>query len=262
MKIARFSVDGMELPGRVDGRLLRVLKGNPFERIEVTRASYPLEKVRLLPPTRPVNYWGVGENYPKHVNFRVEELGSAIAERAKKFTPWHKGAGCIIASGDPVVVPPDVDWIEYEGELCIVIGKPAFKVSIDAAKDHIFGYTVSNDIGSGPAWFRADYSLWRVKSTDTFGPIGPWIETEIADPHQLDIIVRVDGREEDRGNTRDMVHNCYEIVSNISQYVTLNPGDMITTGAPGLTRALRPGEVVEVEIPEIGILRNPVAASE
>ena len=74
--------------------------------------------------------------------------------------------------------------------------------------------------------------------------------------------MRVDGREEDRGNTRDMVHNCYEIVSNISQYVTLNPGDMITTGAPGLTRALRPGEVVEVEIPEIGILRNPVAASE
>ena len=120
-----------------------------------------------------------------------------------------------------------------------------------------YDYTVSNDISG--ADYR-DAFMWRMKCSDTFGPVGPWIEATI-DPHKLDIITRVDGREEDRGSTRDMIHDCYAIVSNISQYCTLHPGDLITTGAPGSTRPLRPGEVVEVEIPGIGLLRNPIAAA-
>ncbi|MEK7216693.1 MAG: fumarylacetoacetate hydrolase family protein, partial [Chloroflexota bacterium] len=102
-----------------------------------------------------------------------------------------------------------------------------------------------------------DFSHWRRKGCDTFGPVGPRIDTDV-EPHHLDIITRVNGVVEDQGNTKDMVHNCYEIVSNISQYVTLHPGALITTGAPGLTRPMKPGEVVEIEIPEIGILRNEI----
>lgn len=259
MKIARFAVDGMEFHGKVEGDSLRVIKGSIYEDFGLSGLTYPLSRVKLLAPTKPVTYWGVGENYAKHVNYRMEEMGESFRPRAAAFTPWHKGVGSLIGTGDTIIIPPDADWIEYEGEICVVIGKPCFRVTEEQAPDYILGYTVTNDIGTGPTWARSDFSLWRVKSCDTFGPAGPWIETEV-DPHGVDIIVRVDGKEEDRGNTRDMIHNCYEIVSRISRHMTLHPGDLITTGAPGLTRPLKDGEVIEVEIPEIGVLRNPIAA--
>lgn len=257
MKFARFGVDGYDYHGLVEGERLRAIQGDLFSGdYKVTGDTYSLEQVKLLPPSRPVNFWGVGENYPVHVQFRTEQMGSEIQERAKRFTPWHKGVGSLIASGDPVIPPPDLEVLEYEGELCIVIGRPAYRVGPQEAPDYILGYTICNDI-SGADY--KDWTMWRMKTSDTFGPVGPWVETEI-EPHALDIITRVDGREEDRGNTRDMVHNCYAIVSNISQYCTLHPGDLITTGAPGSTRPLKPGEVVEVEIPGIGTLRNPILA--
>ena len=258
MKFARFRVDGYDYYGQVEADRLRAIQGDLFSGdYRLTGAVFALDRVTLLPPSRPVNFWGVGENYPVHVRFRIEQMGREIEERAKHFTPWHKGVGSLIASGDTVVMPPDLKVLEYEGELCVVIGRPAYRVSRDEAPHYIFGYSVSNDISG------ADYHdafMWRMKCSDTFGPVGPWIETTI-DPHSLDIITRVDGREEDRGNTRDMIHDCYAIVSNISQYCTLHPGDLITTGAPGSTRPLKPGEVVEVEIPGIGVLRNPIAAA-
>ena len=258
MKFARFRVDGYDYYGRVEGDRLRAIQGDLFSGdYTLTGATYALDRAKLLPPSRPVNFWGLGENYAVHVQFRIEQMGNEIAERAKRFSPWHKSVGCLVASGDTVVMPPDLKVLEYEGELCIVIGRPAYRVSKEEARAYIFGYTVCNDISG--ADYR-DAFMWRMKTSDTFGPVGPWIETEI-EPHNLDIITRVDGREEDRGNTRDMVHDCYTIVSNISQNCTLHPGDLITTGAPGGTRPLTPGEVVEVEIPGIGVLRNPIAAA-
>ncbi|MEK7214831.1 MAG: fumarylacetoacetate hydrolase family protein, partial [Chloroflexota bacterium] len=130
-------------------------------------------------------------------------------------------------------------------------------VGIEDAPDHILGYTIADDIGAGPVWFHGDFTSWRTKTSDSFAPVGPWIETDM-DPHNVDIIVRVNGREEQRGNTRDMVRNCYEILSGISRYCTLHPGDIISTGSPSPSRPLKAGEVVEVEIPEIGVLRNAV----
>ena len=263
MKIARFMVDGYIYHGEVDGEYFKVIEGDIFSgNFKVTNAKYHMGRVKLLPPTNPINFWGVGENYAKHVAYRVQESGEHMLERAKRFTPWQKGTGAMVASGDSVVIPPEADFIDYEGELCVVIGKPAFRVSKEDAPNYIFGYTCSNDFGAGATWSRVDSSLWRVKTSDTFAPVGPWIETDIKDPHNLDITVRVDGKVEDVGNTRDMVHNCYQIISNISQNCTLRPGDMITTGAPGPTRPMKPGEVIEVEIREIGVLRNTIAAFE
>jgi 2-keto-4-pentenoate hydratase/2-oxohepta-3-ene-1,7-dioic acid hydratase in catechol pathway len=263
MKIARFSVDGYEFHGSVEGDRVRAIQGSVYGEHRVTGLTFPLAGVKLLPPTRPVNFWNIGLNYQRHLDARVEEgYGEELRERVQKFNPFFKGSGAsIVAHGEAVRVPPGLpDFIDYEGELCIVIGKPAHRVSAADAPAYILGYTIANDIGAGPAWFKSDFTGWRTKASDTFAPVGPWIATDL-DPHDLDIIVRVDGREEQRGSTRDMLRNCYEIVSGISRYCTLHPGDLISTGSPSPTRPLRPGEVVEVEIPPIGVLRNPIAAA-
>ena len=130
MKFARFRVDGYDYYGQVEADRLRAIQGDLFSGdYRLTGAVYPLDRVKLLPPSRPVNFWGVGENYPAHVQFRIEQMGREIEERARRFTPWHKGVGSLIASGDTVVMPPDLKVLEYEGELCVVIGRPAYRVS-------------------------------------------------------------------------------------------------------------------------------------
>ncbi|MEK7217280.1 MAG: fumarylacetoacetate hydrolase family protein, partial [Chloroflexota bacterium] len=200
MKIAHFSVEGMEFYGSVEGDRVRAIQGSIFGDFTVTGLSFPLTSITLLPPTRPTHFWGIGENYPYHVRFRVEQFGQEVATRAKRFTPWHKGASAVVASGQLVIMPVNAEVFEYEGELCIVIGRPARKVSIDDAPDYILGYTVSNDISSEGSW-HDDFSHWRRKGCDTFGPAGPWIDTEV-EPHHLDIITRVNGVVEDQGNIK------------------------------------------------------------
>jgi 2-keto-4-pentenoate hydratase/2-oxohepta-3-ene-1,7-dioic acid hydratase in catechol pathway len=260
MKLARFSVDGWQSYGLVEGDRVRVIQGSIFGEHQVTHASYPLDRVKLLPPTVPSCYWAIGLNYAAHI---AHQEGALDAERIQResqgFRPWNKGANCVIGHEDTVVLPADSDYVHYEGELLIVIGKPTRKVSKEEAPNFILGYSCANDVSSEGSWHN-DLSNWRKKCSDTFGPVGPWIETDVGDPHQLDIITRLNGKEADRGNTSGMVYNCFEIVSGISQYITLHPGDIILTGAPGAVEQLSPGDVVEIEIPGIGTLRNPVAA--
>jgi 2-keto-4-pentenoate hydratase/2-oxohepta-3-ene-1,7-dioic acid hydratase in catechol pathway len=240
MKIARFTIDGWESHGVVEGDRIRVIQGNVFAEHTLTNAYYPLNRVRLLPPTRPKTFWAVGLNYAAHIAHQEVALDTARIQRESQgFRPWHKGAHCMIGHNDEVVIPSDADHVHYEGELVIVIGKPARRITPQEAPNFIFGYTVGNDI-SGEGTWHPDISNWRKKGSDTFGPVGPWIETDIKDPHALEIITRLNGREADRGSTSGMVHNCYAIVSGISKYCTLHPG--------------------EVEIAGIGTLRNPVVA--
>lgn len=260
MKLARFRVDEWESYGLVEGDRVRVIQGNVFGEHKFTRASYPLDKVKLLPPTRPTAFWAVGLNYAAHIAHQEQALDAERIQRESAvFRPWHKGVNCIIGHDETVLLPPEADYIHYEGELAIVIGRPARRVNPDEAPHFILGYTCANDISSEGSWSK-DLSNWRRKSTDTFGPVGPWVETEISNPHNLEIITRLNGRESDRGSTSGMVYDCYQTVSGISQFVTLNPGDLILTGAPGAVEQLHPGDMVEVEIPGIGTLRNPVAA--
>lgn len=260
MKLARFSVDGWHSYGLVEGDRVRVIQGSIFGEHQVTGASYPLDRVKLLPPTRPTCFWAIGLNYAAHIAHQEVALDTERIQRESQgFRPWNKGANCVIGHEDTVRLPADSDYVHYEGELLIVIGKPARKVSKEEAPNFILGYSCANDVSSEGSWHH-DLSNWRKKCSDTFGPVGPWIETEVGDPHQLDIITRLNGKEADRGSTSGMVYNCYEIVSGISQYITLHPGDIILTGAPGAVEQLHPGDVVEIEIPGIGTLRNPVAA--
>ncbi len=261
MKLARFRIDGWESYGLVEGDRVRVIQGSIFGEHTFSDASYSLEQVKLLPPTRPTSYWAVGLNYAAHVAHQEQALDAErIRREAAEFRPWHKGVGCIIGHDDPVVLPSEADYVHYEGELVIVIGKPARNVTPEEARHFILGYTIGNDISGEGSWSK-DLSNWRRKCCDTFGPVGPWIETEV-DPHRLDIITRLNGMEHDRGSTSGMTYNCYATVSGISQFVTLKPGDLILTGAPGAVEQLHPDDVVEIEIPGIGTLRNQVVSED
>jgi 2-keto-4-pentenoate hydratase/2-oxohepta-3-ene-1,7-dioic acid hydratase in catechol pathway len=257
MKLARFRIDEWESYGLVEGDRVRVIQGSIFGEYTISQASYPLERIKLLPPTQPISFWAVGLNYAAHIAHQESALDAErIRRKAAAFRPWHKGVSCLIGHNDPIVLPPEADYVHYEGELVIVIGRPARRVTPEEASHFILGYTCANDVSSEGSWSN-DLSNWRRKGCDTFGPVGPWIETEV-DPHKLEIITRLNGREHDRGSTSGMMYDCYAIVSGISQFVTLHPGDLILTGAPGAVEALHPGDVVEIEIPGIGTLRNPV----
>jgi 2-keto-4-pentenoate hydratase/2-oxohepta-3-ene-1,7-dioic acid hydratase in catechol pathway len=257
MKLARFSVGAWESYGLVEDDRVRVIQGSIFGDYTVSDAAYPLEQVKLLPPTRPTSFWAVGLNYAAHIAHQENALDAERIQRdSAVFRPWQKGAHCIIGPGESIVLPPEADYVHYEGELVIVIGKPARRITPEQAPDFILGYTCANDVSGEGSW-SSDLSNWRRKMCDTFGPVGPWIETEV-DPHNLDIITRLNGQEHDRGSTSGMIYDCFTTVSGISEFVTLRPGDLILTGAPGSVEQLHPGDVVEIEIPGIGTLQNPV----
>ena len=258
MKFARFEINGWQSYGVVDGDHLRVIQGDIFGTHHFTDARYPISSVKILPPTMPKSFWAVGLNYADHVAHQVENLDAGFVSEAQEFRPWQKGVSCIIGQGETIVLPKESDYVHYEGELVIVIGKPARRVTPEEAPHFIMGYTCANDVSSEGSW-HDDPSNWRKKTSDTFGPVGPWIETDL-DPQGVEIITRVNGKETDRGSTSGMTFNCYETVSRISEFVTLHPGDLILTGAPAAVEGMKDGDVVEVEIPEIGILRNNVIA--
>jgi hypothetical protein len=136
----------------VEGDRVRVIQGDIFGEHKETQASYPLNRVKLLPPTRPTTFWAVGLNYAAHIAHQEVALDAErIKRESQGFRPWHKGAHCIIGQDDAVVIPADSDYVHYEGELVIVIGKPARKVTPEEAPHFIFGYTIGNDISSEPA---------------------------------------------------------------------------------------------------------------
>ena len=204
MKIARFRVDNSESYGAVEGDRIRVIDGDIFGEHTLTQTTHPLASVKLLAPTKPTAFWAIGLNYAAHNEFQANALdGERIRREAQEFRPWQKGNSCIIAHNEAIVIPPESDFVHYEGELVIVIGKPARRVKREEAADYIFGYTCGNDV-SNEGVFQKDSTHYRRKNCDTFGPVGPWIETEL-DPHNLDIITRLNGTERDRGSTSGMV---------------------------------------------------------
>jgi 2-keto-4-pentenoate hydratase/2-oxohepta-3-ene-1,7-dioic acid hydratase in catechol pathway len=160
---------------------------------------------------------------------------------------------------EPIVLPRESTDVHYEGELVVVIGKRARDVSPGEARDAIFGVTCGNDV-SERNWQHGqgkDLQWWRAKGCDTFAPLGPVIATGL-DYSNLQLQTRLNDEIVQKQTTADLIFDCPAIVSRISRWVTLLPGDIIYTGTPGSTRKLSPGDVVEVEIENIGVLRNPV----
>jgi 2-keto-4-pentenoate hydratase/2-oxohepta-3-ene-1,7-dioic acid hydratase in catechol pathway len=197
----------------------------------------------------PTKIIAIGLNYLDH----AKELNMEIPEYPLIFM---KPPTAVIGDGEIIIYPPQTQELHYEGELGIVIGKKARNISIEAAKQYIAGYTCANDVTARDLQ-RMDGQWTRSKSFDTFCPLGPRIVKDV-DPTNLAIATRVNGVTKQSSNTNQMIFNAFKLVSFISAIMTLLPGDVISTGTPPGVGEIRVGDVVEVEIEGIGILRNTV----
>jgi 2-keto-4-pentenoate hydratase/2-oxohepta-3-ene-1,7-dioic acid hydratase in catechol pathway len=256
MKIARFRSKGRIYYGIVEKDRIIETRGSIFGgRLQTIGVSHKLSEVVLLPVTAPVQvFGGVGANYRDHLAQADSSSGRKLGEMGMQ--PFPKSNASLTGSGSPIILTPEAREVHYEGELVMVVGKKARHVSKEEALDYVLGYTCGNDVSEKGSWEK-DFSHWRAKGLPTWGPVGPWIATDV-DPSNLDVTVRLNGHVEHRFNTRDMIHDPPTILSYISQYTTLYPGDIVFTGTAGVTKALSPGDVVEVEIAGIGTLSNPV----
>jgi 2-keto-4-pentenoate hydratase/2-oxohepta-3-ene-1,7-dioic acid hydratase in catechol pathway len=253
----RFSAEGTTAYGLLEGDRVRRLSGDLFGTFTKTDQTYALTDVKILAPTVPTQVLALAGNYRSHLR------DETIPPRFQIPQPFFKSPSCLIADGESIVIPKDSPGpVHFEAELVIVIGKKASKVPRERALEYVFGVTCGNDV-SERHWQndaeRKDVQWWRAKGADTFGPVGPYIAAGL-NYDDLLMRLRVNGEVKQEERTSLMIHDVASTVSFISRYVTLHPGDLIFTGTPGETSAIKPGDVVEVELEGVGVLRNPVAA--
>ena len=259
MKIVRFRAARRVAYGVVQGEELAEIRGSIYTRFRITDSKYALSEVELLPPTDASELWCPGLNFLDHLEYAGSVFGQEAMPVPEHPEPWRKGRNAMIGCGEAIIIPKDPGGeVHYEGEAVAVISRDCRRVSVEQAHRFILGYTCGNDV-SDRTWQKDDWSFWRAKGSDTFAPVGPWVETGV-DPQNLDLIVRINGEQVQSCNTGDMLFSFAEIVSYISQQVSLRPGDLVFSGATGVTHAIKPGDTVEVDIPGIGVLSNPVVA--
>jgi 2-keto-4-pentenoate hydratase/2-oxohepta-3-ene-1,7-dioic acid hydratase in catechol pathway len=250
VKYVRYSYQNKQSYGILDGETIEELSGNLFESPQKTGKKIDLSTVKLLAPCQPSKVIAVGLNYKSHLGNRpVPEYPGLFA----------KYPTCIIGTEENIIMPPEAKSLHYEGELVVVIGKKAKNVSITEAPNFIFGVTAGNDV-SERTWQSADLQWLRAKASDTFGPLGPAIVRGL-NYHNLLLQTKLNGEIRQSEHSKDLIYNVDEIVSYVSHYITLLPGDIIFTGTPGSTKEMKIGDTVEIEIEGIGILRNRVAAA-
>ena len=210
--------------------------------------------MRILEPIVPSKIVCVGRNYREH----AAELGNKMPDEPLLFL---KAPSAIIASGDEIVLPGASQQVEHEGELGVVIGRVARNIASDEDPlSYVRGYTCVNDVTARDLQ-RKDVQFTRGKSFDTFCPVGPWIETDI-DPGNVVVQTRLNGEVKQKGNTADMAFPVAFLIRYISEIMTLYPGDLIATGTPAGVSRMKPGDVVEVEVAGIGVLRNQVVSAD
>ena len=247
----------------------RLLEGGPAalggaaeaaERPDAVR--YPAAEVRLLPPVPdPPKIVCIGLNYRDH----AAESGAPIPREPVLFSKFNTA---LTGSEAPIVLPPVSREVDYEAELVLVVGKAGRFVKAATAMEYLAGYTIGHDVSARDWQLKKDGKQWLAgKTFDTFAPTGPYLVTadEVPDPHNLAIRLRLNGQTMQDSTTRQMIFTAADLLAYISQVVTLQPGDLIFTGTPpgvGVARKppvfLKPGDVVEVEVERLGVLRNPV----
>lgn len=256
MRWIRFTANNTTSYGILDGQAVTVVTGDPFESYEKTDTTYALADVKIELPVVPKTFYAVGFNYPEHVREIAAKQG---VEPNLPTQPdvGYRANNSLIAHGETIIIPKSAtDKVQYEGELVVVIGKQAKHLSEADALSCVLGYTIGNDM-SERSWQASDRTLWRAKNTDTFAPMGPWIETDV-DLDKLETIVRRNGQEDIRFKTNAMLFGVERYISTISQVCTLYPGDVIWMGTDGAAPNLVDGDDIEIEITGIGTLRNPV----
>jgi 2-keto-4-pentenoate hydratase/2-oxohepta-3-ene-1,7-dioic acid hydratase in catechol pathway len=259
----RFEHAGGVSYGIWDDEVVHELDGDIFNGARLRDRAHRTGDVRFLVPCEPSKVLAVGLNYASHREY-VEGSEGVILNAAGRPVPsdypgvFAKFPTSLIADGDDIVFPPDATNVHFEGELALVIGRKAKDVAVGEASDYVFGVTAGNDLVDRE-WLLEDLQWFRAKGSDSFGPIGPAIVTNV-DYGRLALQTRVNGEVRQSSNTSELVFSPDELLSYCSRYVTLLPGDVIFTGTPGQTQAVSKGDVIEVEIEGIGVLRNAVAA--
>ena len=262
MKLVRVEhQDGQIRYGVLDEAMVREVEGDPFGAWEVRSNAIPLERVRrLLHPVVAPNIYAIGLNYRTH----ADEGGHPYPKEPIVFL---KATTSLSNPDDPVVLPRSApEQVDYEGELALVIGKTARRVSEQDAMAHVLGYTAANDISARDCQLVRDVQWTRGKSFDSFGPLGPAVQTE-GDPDNVRLQLRLNGTVMQDTSTSDLIFSCRQLVSFLSHQFTLLPGTVILTGTPGgVGRArrppvfLRPGDRVEVELEGVGTLANDIVS--
>ncbi len=252
MRIARFALGDAIRYGIVDDTELVVLAGDPlFAGFDTTGQRVPLGDVALLAPVIPRSkIIAVGRNYREH----AAEFGNEAPGEPLLFL---KPNTSVIGPGDAIVRPPQSQQTDFEGELAVVIGRVTKNVTADAALDHVFGYTIANDVTARDLQ-RSDGQWSRAKGFDTFCPLGPAIETDFDPDGDARLVARVNGEVRQDAPISDMVHSVADIIAYASAAFTLLPGDVILTGTPAGVGPFQAGDTVEVEIAGLGTLRNTV----
>ena len=263
MRWARVEVNGEAVHGIVEADKIALVEGGLFDggvgAIGArTGQTVALADAKFLIPLEPKTFYAAGLNYAEHV------IAVAKANNREPNIPTdahigYRANNALIAHNQSIIKPSDAsDEFQYEAELVAIIGKQAKNLSEADALDCVFGYTIGNDV-SERAWQRADRTLWRAKNTDTFAPMGPWIETDV-DLDSLSTIVRLNGRKVISFETNNMIFGVAQYISAMSRYFTLYPGDMVWMGTEGHAENMKPGDICEIEITGIGTLSNPIIA--
>ncbi len=249
MRVVRTLHEGDCRYGLADDDTITLISDEPFAAWE-PEGLLPLSEAELIAPVVPTKVVCVGLNYRSH----IAEMGHATPEEPVIFL---KPSTAIVGPGAPIEIPPGVGRVDHEGELAVVIGRRTHRVSRELARANILGYTCGNDVTARD--LQAKDGQWtRAKGFDTFCPIGPWVDTDV-EPADLLIECFVNGERRQSARTSDMLFDVYDLVSFVSNVMTLVPGDVILTGTPGGIGQLREGDVVEVRIEGLGSLQNPVS---
>ena len=255
MRICRFTTSKTPTPrfGILEADfVLPLADGETIESFSNPRTGEPISvaEVEFRAPVSPSKIVCVGRNYTEH----AAELGNKMPDEPLLFL---KAPSAIIANGAYIERPPQSQQVEHEGELGVVIGRVARKISEgEDPLDYVLGYTCVNDVTARDLQ-RKDVQFTRAKSFDTFCPVGPFIVDGL-DPLDLIVTTRVNGSVKQNGRTADMAFSVPFLIRYISNIMTLYPGDLIATGTPAGVSAMKDGDVVEVEIEGIGVLQNPV----
>ena len=247
VKYVRYEHRGTISYGILEGDSIKPIRGNLFGSRVPAAPSLKLANVKLLWPCEPSKILAVGLNYKSHLGARPAPTKPEL---------FYKPITSLLEPDGAIVIPPDARNLHFEGELVVVIGRKAKRIPVDQAGSYIFGFTCGNDL-SERDWQSGDLQWWRAKGADTFAPLGPAIAVGL-DYKKSRLQTRVNGVVKQSQLLSDLLFDAAAVVSFASQYVTLEVGDVIYTGTPGATSALKPGDVVEVEIDGIGLLRNKV----
>jgi 2-keto-4-pentenoate hydratase/2-oxohepta-3-ene-1,7-dioic acid hydratase in catechol pathway len=256
MRWARFEHNGSIGYGAVEGDIVIPVRGSPFDAWERTGTRLKLNEVKLLVPVIPPTFYAAGMNYPDHVREMAEKVGQ------KPNLPTQPDIGyrtnnALIAAGEPIVIPADAtDQVQYEGELVVVIGRKCKNLTRENALSAVLGYTIGNDV-SERTWQKSDRTLWRAKNTDTFKPMGPWIETDVK-LENLVTRIRLNGEQRIEFPTNHMIFGVVDYLVAMTTCLTLYPGDVMWMGTEGATANVKHGDRIDIEISDIGTLSNRV----